>query len=146
MKLDKESTVSLYIQLMHVIKEQIHNGTYLEGEQIPTEGELSKMYNISRITIRRAIEELCQQGYLKKIQGKGTFVEAPKIYRKLEQDNNISFTEACKLNGCTSSSHVISFRIEKNKGEKTQFLQIRRRKFRLSYSEDSVSGWTAGNF
>lgn len=124
MKLDKESTVSLYMQLMHVIKEQIHNGTYLEGEQIPTEGELSKMYNISRITIRRAIEELCQQGYLKKIQGKGTFVEAPKIYRKLEQDNNISFTEACKLNGCTSSSHVISFRIEKNKGEKTQFLQI----------------------
>lgn len=113
MKLDKESTVSLYMQLMHVIKEQIHNGTYLEGEQIPTEGELSKMYNISRITIRRAIEELCQQGYLKKIQGKGTFVEAPKIYRKLEQDNNISFTEACKLNGCTSSSHVISFRIEK---------------------------------
>ena len=124
MKLDKESTVSLYMQLMHVIKEQIHNGTYLEGEQIPTEGELSKMYNISRITIRRAIEELCQQGYLKKIQGKGTFVEAPKIYRKLEQDNNISFTEACKLNGCTSSSHVISFQIEKNKGEKTQFLQI----------------------
>ena len=61
----KESTVSLYMQLMHVIKEQIHNGTYLEGEQIPTEGELSKMYNISRITIRRAIEELCQQGYLK---------------------------------------------------------------------------------
>lgn len=43
MKLDKESTVSLYMQLMHVIKEQIHNGTYLEGEQIPTEGELSKM-------------------------------------------------------------------------------------------------------
>ena len=34
MKLDKESTVSLYMQLMHVIKEQIHNGTYLEGEQI----------------------------------------------------------------------------------------------------------------
>lgn len=50
MKLDKESTVSLYMQLMHVIKEQIHNGTYLEGEQIPTEGELSKMYNISRIS------------------------------------------------------------------------------------------------
>ena len=55
MKLDKESTVSLYIQLMHIIKEQIHNGTYLEGEQIPTEGELSKMYNISRITIRRTV-------------------------------------------------------------------------------------------
>lgn len=42
MKLDKKSTVSLYIQLMHVIKEQIHNGTYLEGEQIPTEEVKSK--------------------------------------------------------------------------------------------------------
>lgn len=80
-----------------------------------------------------------------KDSGKGTFVEAPKIYRKLEQDNNISFTEACKLNGCTSSSHVISFRIEKIKGENT-VSSDRRRKFRLSYSEDSVSGWTAGNF
>ena len=45
MKLDKESTVSLYMQLMHVIKEQIHNGTYLEGEQIPTEGKLVQMQN-----------------------------------------------------------------------------------------------------
>lgn len=124
MRLDKESTVSLYVQLMHVIKEQIHNGTYLEGEQIPTEGELSQMYNVSRITIRRAITELCQQGYLKKIQGKGTFVETPKIYRKLEQDNNISFTEACEINGCKGTSHVLTFRIEKIKGEKAKFLQI----------------------
>ena len=119
MKLDKESTVSLYIQLMHVIKEQIHNGTYLEGEQIPTEGELSKMYNISRITIRRAIEELCQQGYLKKIQGKGTFVEAPKIYRKLEQDNNISFTEAC-----IHRVHMLYlFELKKIKGRKHSFFR-----------------------
>lgn len=55
MKLDKESKVSLYMQLMHVIKEQIHNGTYLEGEQIPTEGELSKMTDYMRSSFKTQI-------------------------------------------------------------------------------------------
>ena len=99
MSLDKKSQLPLYAQLMKEIKDQIRKGTYKEGDQIPTEGELSAAYQVSRITVRRTIEELCSQGFLVKRQGKGTFVEIPKIYRKIENDNNMSFSEACRSNG-----------------------------------------------
>ena len=96
---------------MKEIKDQIRKGTYKEGDQIPTEGELSAAYQVSRITVRRTIEELCSQGFLVKRQGKGTFVEIPKIYRKIENDNNMSFSEACRSNGRKPSSHIISCHI-----------------------------------
>lgn len=108
MVLDKNSQEPLYAQLIRVIKDAIQNGRYKPGDQIPTESELSKMFGVSRITVRKTIEELCAQGYLVKRQGKGTFVEAPKIYRKVEKDNNVSFSESCRANGRKPSSHVIS--------------------------------------
>lgn len=108
MTLDKNSQEPLYAQLMKAIKDSIQNGQYKAGDQIPTEKELSEMYDVSRITVRKTIDELCAQGFLVKRQGKGTFVEAPKIYRKVERDNNVSFSESCRVNGRKPSSHVIS--------------------------------------
>lgn len=108
MMLDKNSQQPLYVQLMRVIKDNIQNGQYKAGDQIPTETALSDTYGVSRITVRKTIEELCAQGFLVKRQGKGTFVEMPKIYRKIEQDNNISFSESCRANGRNPSSHVLS--------------------------------------
>ncbi len=81
MMLDKNSQQPLYVQLMRVIKDNIQNGQYKAGDQIPTETALSDTYGVSRITVRKTIEELCAQGFLVKRQGKGTFVEMPKIYQ-----------------------------------------------------------------
>ena len=65
MSLDKKSQLPLYAQLMKEIKDQIRKGTYKEGDQIPTEGELSTAYQVSRITVaHEQIEELCSQGFL----------------------------------------------------------------------------------
>ncbi len=122
MDLEKNSKLPLYVQVMKDIKNQIHSGKFKEGDQIPTEGELSKIYGVSRITVRRTIEELCKQGYLIKMQGKGTFVETPKIYRKLEQNNTMSFTEACHVNGRKPSSHVISAEMVPAKKKTADFL------------------------
>ena len=82
MELDKKSQMPLYAQLMKKIREQIQDGTFKAGDQIPTESELADMYQVSRITVRRTIEELCAQGFLVKRQGKGTFVEEPKIFER----------------------------------------------------------------
>lgn len=68
------------------------NGTYKPGEKIPTEPELADLYHVSRITVRRTVEELCTQGYLIKHQGKGTFVKSPMIFRKFESQKNMSFS------------------------------------------------------
>ena len=82
MSLDKNHSYQLYAQLMKEIKDQIRKGTYKEGDQIPTEGELSTAYQVSRITVRRTIEELCSQGFLVKRQGKGTLWKYPKYIVK----------------------------------------------------------------
>lgn len=107
--LKKDAVKPLYRQMMDLLLAQIQDGTYKEGDQIPTEPELAASYHVSRITVRRTIEELCAQGYLNKKQGKGTFVCLPKIQRKLEVQKNMSFSDTCLANGRIPSSHVISF-------------------------------------
>lgn len=75
-QLDSESASPLYQQVFEVIKGKIETGRYPAHSQIPTESELSRMYGVGRITVRRAIEELVNEGYLTKRQGRGTFVTA----------------------------------------------------------------------
>ena len=58
MKLDTESSVPLYKQLKDIIKRDISNGIYKHGQKIPSEVEFQESYNISRITIRKALQEL----------------------------------------------------------------------------------------
>ena len=81
MKLNTTSDIPLFEQLKNDLLEQIKKGIYISGQQIPTETELSELYHVSRITIRRAITELCNEGVLIKKQGKGTFVKERKIFR-----------------------------------------------------------------
>ena len=64
----------LYEQLKEKLKRDIENKVYKQGDQIPNETELEKQYSVSRITVRRAVKELCDEGLLVKKQGKGTFV------------------------------------------------------------------------
>ncbi|WP_068618534.1 GntR family transcriptional regulator [Paenibacillus tuaregi] len=102
--LNPEQAEPLYIQLKKAIHTAITNEEFKHGEKIPTEIELSNRFNVSRITVRKAVEELCQEGYLVKRQGKGTFVNQAKIGRKIE--HVIGFTAACAANGISSHSVV----------------------------------------
>ena len=104
MKLNTNSTITLFDQIESDLKEKIKNGIYQPGQKIPTETELIEAYGVSRITIRRAIEDLTKEGILTKKQGKGTFVQDKKIIRKIS--HTISFTEACSLCSMTASSYV----------------------------------------
>ncbi|MDQ0200850.1 GntR family transcriptional regulator [Neobacillus ginsengisoli] len=102
--LKQDNQIPLYIQLKESIRSSIINGQLKYGDQIPTELELSEEYKISRITVRKAILELVEEGYLVKKQGKGTFVNKRKIERKIV--HFLSFSDACKANGLTASSKV----------------------------------------
>lgn len=59
------------------------------GEQIPTEPTLCKEYNVSRITVRRAVDDLIQSGLLERVQGRGTFVTEPQYTEQIHE----TFTE-----------------------------------------------------
>lgn len=76
--IDRTNPQKLYFQLLEILKGQIEQDTWRVGSQIPTEDQLCGRYNISKATVRLAIAELVSLGYLKKFQGKGTFVRRKK--------------------------------------------------------------------
>ena len=79
LKLDKSSSVPLYLQLQNFIIEDIKAGQIREGDMLPTEIELSEELEISRPTVRQALNNLVNEGYIYRIKGRGTFVKRPKI-------------------------------------------------------------------
>ena len=71
---DRGRPQKLYFQIVEILKEHIEKDGWKIGTQIPTEEQLCSQYSVSRATVRLAIAELVSLGYLKKLQGKGTFV------------------------------------------------------------------------
>lgn len=67
-----------YYILKNALIEKINDEELVDDHMIPSERELISTYNVSRITVRRAIDELVNEGYLYKIQGKGTYVKGDK--------------------------------------------------------------------
>lgn len=95
--IDKNSPIPLYHQIKQDIKASIKNNKFAVNQPIPSESELIALYNVSRMTVRLAIDELEKEGYVTKIQGKGTFVKK----RKLTQELNMitSWSETMRLQG-----------------------------------------------
>lgn len=108
--LDKHSPLPLYYQVKHAILDAIQDGTLPPGEMLPPEMSLCEAYDISRATVRQALSELVQEGYLDRQRGKGTFVMAPKIdarfLNKLE-----SFSQEMRQKGLTPSTRVLAKRV-----------------------------------
>ncbi len=68
-----ESGKSKYYVLMEQLKESMISGNIKPGEKLPSENELSRQYNLSRHTVRKALAILTQEGYVEAFHGKGTF-------------------------------------------------------------------------
>ena len=75
--IDRRSKQKLYVQIYTILREKIENGEWPAGTQIPTDDELCRMFEVSKVTVREAVHELVHEGYLKRQQGKGTFVTFP---------------------------------------------------------------------
>ncbi len=81
--LDKTHPIPLYYQVKESLLGEIRVKQFKVGDLIPSEAELQEKFKVSRITIRRAIQELVQEGHLYTQQGKGTFVSRPKASQEL---------------------------------------------------------------
>lgn len=104
--LEKKSQSPLYQQLMHRLKNDISAGVYPCGGRIPSEQLLCETYGVSRVTVRKAILDLVQEGLLVRKQGKGTFVAGERLRRDLR--NVTSFTDACAQRGHKADTRLIS--------------------------------------
>lgn len=108
-KIDKNSRIPLYYQLMDIIVEMVEEGNLQEDDRLPSERELCETYDVSRSTVRQAIQELEKEGYIYRVHGKGTFVSPEKFKQDLLEF--YSFTEEMKKIGKTPSSKVLDFEI-----------------------------------
>ncbi|KNE21806.1 GntR family transcriptional regulator [Virgibacillus pantothenticus] len=68
------NAIPLYVQIADRLRDNIKMGKWKEGDKIPTEVELCNIYDVSRITIRKAIDELVKEDLLRRQRAKGTFV------------------------------------------------------------------------
>ncbi len=91
MELNRDSFEPLYYQLKEIIREKINNGEYQVNSLIPSEAEFCKLYNVSRITVKKAILDLVQEGVLRRKKGLGTFVCQP--YKATRLESVKGFTE-----------------------------------------------------
>jgi GntR family transcriptional regulator len=99
--IDRENHQKLYLQLYDIIKKKIESSDWPVGSQIPTEEDICKMFNVSRSTVRTAVLELVREGYLKRQQGKGTFIHKNTVsegltmltnFRELLYEEGLNFT------------------------------------------------------
>lgn len=77
--LDRTSPVPLHHQLKQYLYAQIVGGHWKPNDLIPSEQELQEQFGLSRITVRRALSDLVNEGLLVRERGRGTFVAPPKL-------------------------------------------------------------------
>ena len=106
--IDKNSRIPLYLQLMDILMIKMEEEIGENG-QLPSEREICQQYDLSRTTVRQAINELEKDGYIYKVHGKGTFVSPKKVNQELV--GFYSFTEEMKKLGRVPVSKVLSFDI-----------------------------------
>jgi len=97
---------TLYARIEETIATEIAQGEYRPGDQLPTEDELLERFQVSRITIRRAIQNLIRRGLLEIRRGLGTFVLLPRIEAELTKLTG--FVEDMSAAGRRATARVVS--------------------------------------
>ncbi len=117
--LDKTVPIPLYFQLKTLLLDELKSGAYPVDSMIPTEKELSKMFDISRTTVRQTMAQLVQEGWLYRVKSKGTFVARTKIKQdfirrletykeQMERLGYVPSTQLLALEATTMPDHIVS--------------------------------------
>lgn len=120
--LNFNSSVPLYKQLSDIIRDSIEYGEYDRDSQIPTEQELSDKYGVSRITVRKALNDLVEDEILVRRQGKGTFVASRNVIKNSYPF--MSFQDSCNAAGQTASTKLIRYSLEKPTKKQNAFFNL----------------------
>lgn len=88
--IDPYNAIPKYYQLASILRQKIDDGEWEPRSPIPSERQLEQMYNISRTTIREAIDHLVRQGFLYREHGRGTFVSPQKLQKGLMELTSFS--------------------------------------------------------
>ena len=105
--LNEDLSKPLYIQIQEYIAELILSGKIPPETKLPSEREFSQELGVSRMTIRRSITELVNEGILERHHGSGTFVAKPRV--AYDARELINYVDAMASRGIATSSQLLEF-------------------------------------
>lgn len=97
-----------YYQLKEILEGRIESGEFHVGGKFPTDEELCAEYELSRGTVRRAVDMLVEEGRLRREQGRGTFVSSPHLSPVFFRLGN--FNEEMEARGWKPSTRLLKRR------------------------------------
>lgn len=104
-----DSSMPLYYQIVSDIKQQIKDGVLLPGDKLPAENTLSQTYQVSRVTVRKALDDLCALGLTERRPNRGHFVARIKDDRK---NGKRSLHDTLLSSGRVPTSRILSMTTE----------------------------------
>lgn len=120
------SPLSLYFRVMHELRDNIVSGVWVRGSQIPTEVELAKSMGVSLITVRQALAQLVQEGYIYRLRAKGSFV-SPTVPQRQYLSLHVEVDDLINVQPETKFALIRAERLEASR--------VMRQKFALNESE-----------
>lgn len=106
------SKIPKYQQVEKYIIDKIKTGQLKIGDRIETEEQLIKRFGFSKMTINKALNKLVEKEYIKRISGKGSFVESRHITKQLKEQT--SFSDDMRSIGLTPGSKLLSYELIKS--------------------------------
>lgn len=123
MPLDTHSMTPLYQQVAQQIEDAVNAGELRYGDKVMSEAEMSKHYNVSRVTVRRAVDMLVKNGVLSRRQGKGTYVNFPAFMEDVVVKEH-SFTVSCLNKNRRPNTKVVANSVITVQGELMRRLKL----------------------
>lgn len=122
--INKDAPFPLYLQVKDLLEEKVISGDWPKGYRIPTEKELAELFDVSTITVKRAVLDLVREGLLYRQRGKGTFVTSKVetdiqglVTLKSGENENIKYPHRLVEFERKIASPLIAKELELNEGD-----------------------------
>lgn len=105
MALIRNNPVAMYLQIADRLRGEITEGAYEPSGRLPSESQTMSRFNVSRVTVRLALEQLDKDGLIERRKGKGTFVAGKQVRHRI--DTLRSFHESLKVQGFDTTMRIV---------------------------------------
>jgi GntR family transcriptional regulator len=109
-----------YYEIEQALRERIES--LRPGDPLPSDAMLCREFSVSRMTARNAVQRLAQEGLVRRVPGRGTFVAEPPAHRTA--DNLLSFSEEMRRRGRRASSELVDLRTREADDEEARRLRL----------------------
>lgn len=130
--MEQNKSMPKYIYIQRTLIDKIEQGEYQVNDFLPTEEELGVIYQVSRITVRKALEMLCKEGYIERMKGSGTKVIEHKkdikspylksFTKEMEEKNKVTETVIISFNRVIANHHLAQL-LQINEEEEVYYVE-----------------------